>query len=114
MFNQERHAKIMAIIEKNQRVEVNSLSEDFGVSVDTIRRDLRQMEKEGLIVRTHGGAILPEKTGVSVGYDARKRIHIKEKSKIAKLAVTYLKDQDTVLMDGSTYNCCNDSSYGAF
>ncbi len=61
MFNQERHAKIMAIIEKNQRVEVNSLSEDFGVSVDTIRRDLRQMEKEGLIVRTHGGAILPEK-----------------------------------------------------
>lgn len=102
MFYQERQNRIFEIIEEQQRVEVNALSKTFNVSVDTIRRDLRQMEKEGLLQRTHGGAILPQKTGVSMGYETRKKMHSQEKTKIAKLASTYLNDHDTILMDGST------------
>lgn len=102
MFNQERQVEILELLEKNERVEVAELSARFAVSVDSIRRDLRQMEEDGLLKRTHGGAILPKRPGVSAGYTTRKKIHIKEKSEIAKYAASLVNDNDTLLIDGST------------
>ncbi len=102
MFNQERQSEILDLLEKNERVEVADLSIRFKVSVDTVRRDLRQMEIEGLLKRTHGGAILPKKLGVSASYTTRKKIHIREKSEIARIAASYINDNDTLLIDGST------------
>lgn len=102
MFNQERQSEIVDLLEKNERVEVLDLSARFKVSVDTIRRDLRQMELEGLLKRTHGGAILPKRPGISASYTTRKKIHIREKSEIARIAASYIQDNDTLLIDGST------------
>lgn len=102
MFNQERQSEILDLLEKHERVEVTELSALFKVSVDTVRRDLRQMELEGLLNRTHGGAILPKRPGVSASYTIRKKIHIREKSEIARVAASYIKDNDTLLIDGST------------
>lgn len=102
MFNQERQAEILRLLEKNERVSVIELSETFRVSVDTVRRDLRQMEQEGLLKRAHGGAILPHKPGVSFGYATRKKLHQREKTGIARIASTFICDDDTLLLDGST------------
>lgn len=102
MFNQERHTEILRLLEKNQRVSVTELSGKFQVSVDTVRRDLRQMEQEGLLNRAHGGAILPQKSGVSFGYSTRKKLHQREKTGIARIAATFISDDDTLLLDGST------------
>ncbi len=102
MFNQERQSEILDLLEKHERVEVTDLSTLFGVSVDTVRRDLRQMEQEGLLKRTHGGAILPKRPGVSASYSTRKKIHVREKSDIARVAASYIRDNDTLLIDGST------------
>jgi len=102
MFNQERQSEIMLLLEKNERVSVPELSTHFQVSVDTIRRDLRKMELDGLLKRTHGGAILPRKPGVSTGYTVRKKLHPREKDEIARLAASLVTDDDTLLLDGST------------
>lgn len=114
MFSQERHEKILVLLEKNDRVSVNELSSTFGVSVDTIRRDLKSMEQEGLLKRTHGGAINPRKSGVSAGFSARKKMHIREKSMIAQKAVSLIQDDDTLLLDGSTTTASMIPYLGAF
>ncbi|MBC5649219.1 DeoR/GlpR family DNA-binding transcription regulator [Christensenella tenuis] len=60
MFVTERHQKIRQMILEYKRVDVSNLSRLFSVSEVTIRKDLEQLEKEGFLVRTHGGAILNE------------------------------------------------------
>ncbi|MBB6215353.1 DeoR/GlpR family transcriptional regulator of sugar metabolism [Anaerosolibacter carboniphilus] len=102
MFTEERHKKILEMLKKNERVEVLSLSELFQVSQDTIRRDLRIMEKKGVLSRTHGGAILPNKAVALASYATRTNLHKKEKCEIAQLAATFIEDGDAILLDGST------------
>lgn len=114
MFNEERQSEILNLLERNERVLVQELAESFNVSVDTIRRDLRQMEQDGQLKRTHGGAVLPQKPGVSAGYSTRKKMHTKEKTGIARMAVSYIADNDTLLMDGSTTTAAMIPGLGAF
>jgi DeoR/GlpR family transcriptional regulator of sugar metabolism len=57
MFSEERQQEILDLLKKQGRVLVKDLAEHFGVSVDSIRRDLAFLEEKGLLKRTHGGAI---------------------------------------------------------
>jgi len=102
MFNDERHNKILEYIELEGRVEVSKLSEKFGVSLDTVRRDLKKLEEDGHLKRTHGGAVRIKPIGKSYDYATRKKLHPKEKEDIAKIAVSYIKEHDSILIDGST------------
>ena len=58
MIPAERRARIVEMLKERRAVRVSSLSEDLGVSEMTIRRDLERLEVEGVLLRTHGGAIL--------------------------------------------------------
>lgn len=61
MFLEERHQAILDIIKNEGRISIGAIQERFNVSVDTARRDLRILEKNGLLKRTRGGAIpLPQ------------------------------------------------------
>jgi DeoR family transcriptional regulator of aga operon len=53
-----RQSEIVELLQENERVDVSGLAERFGVSSMTIRRDLKLLEEEGLLVRTHGGGLL--------------------------------------------------------
>lgn len=57
MYYIERKSKILELLQEERSVSVDSLAMAFDVSKETIRRDLRQMESEGLLTRTHGGAV---------------------------------------------------------
>ncbi len=57
MFIEERHQAILDIIKQNGRISISEIQEKFDVSVDSARRDLRLLEGQGLLKRTHGGAI---------------------------------------------------------
>lgn len=57
MFIEERHQAILGIIEQQGRISVGEIQTQFGVSVDSARRDLRLLEEQGLLKRTHGGAL---------------------------------------------------------
>ena len=57
MFSNERRQEILKALKQDDRVLVKDLAKKFNMSIDSIRRDLSIMEEQGLLKRTHGGAI---------------------------------------------------------
>lgn len=101
MFIEERHHHILKLLREKGRVEVTELSKTFQISEDSTRRDLRLMEEKGLIKRTYGGAILPEKVGHSSRYQEQDWRRPGVKGALAKMAASLVRDGDTILLDGS-------------
>ena len=106
MIPEDRKRKLLDIIEKKGFVKVGTLSEDLHVSEPTIRRDLKQLSKEGTINRSYGGASFISKTAVEWPFDYRKSLNLEEKMYVAGLAVEYIRNNDTVFLDsGSSCYC---------
>jgi len=105
MYNIQRQSQILEILEIKGQVDVNDLAKRFSTSKETIRRDLSTMEKSGLLMRTHGGAVAPEKK-FSQGYElplfAREIKKYDEKQRICKGATKLLEDGDTIFLDNSS------------
>lgn len=100
LYAEERKNEIVKMLEKEERVQVNDLVKLFEVSGSTIRTDMRELEKEGLLTRTHGGAIRnPQRT-----YEDSPKVRelTEEKRSIAKEAVQLLKDGDSIAIDTGT------------
>lgn len=84
-------------------VTVETLARDLDVSVATIRRDLSQLEDEGLMRRTHGGAVVQAPRGADQAFSIREQIDSEAKGQIARAACQLIEADQTVLMnDGST------------
>lgn len=99
----ERRARITAVLAERHAVRVSSLSEALGVSEMTIRRDLERLEGEGLLVRTHGGAVLKRHIVEEPLYVDNAATHTEEKRRIARAAAALIGSGDTVfLSDGTT------------
>ena len=58
MFIEERHKKILEMLQKNKSITNQEIQDMFGISYDSAKRDLRLLEEQGMLKRTHGGAIL--------------------------------------------------------
>lgn len=87
----------------DRAVTVETLARDLGVSVATIRRDLTALEKEGLVRRTHGGAVFHPARGADQAMDLREQIDPEAKARIARAALGLVEpDQTLVMNDGST------------
>ncbi|MET2011679.1 DeoR/GlpR family DNA-binding transcription regulator [Microbacterium chocolatum] len=98
-----RKADLAAYVEEVGRVTVADLAEHFSVSIDTIRRDLDQLDREGVVVRTHGGAVSASDTpGRDRGLDVRLRMQVGEKEAIAKLAAELVEDGQVIMLNGGT------------
>jgi len=84
-------------------VSVEALSRMLGASVATIRRDLNDLEEEGLIRRTHGGATIEAPRGADQEFALREQVDADAKRAIAAAALRFVEPDTTVLMnDGST------------
>ncbi|MBN2657129.1 MAG: DeoR/GlpR transcriptional regulator [Spirochaetales bacterium] len=94
-----RHEQILNIVNKENEVSVNRLAELLKVSLVTIRSDLRALEEEKLLMRTHGGAALPPVDDIT----HRLSINFPIKKRIAAAAADLVKDGETILLEaGST------------
>jgi len=100
----ERRQDIISFLAKRGSATVRELAERYGVSPMTVRRDLEQLERDGLIVKTHGGAvILDPHTHADAPLSKRELEQAEAKQRIAERAVSLLKPGDTVILDeGST------------
>ncbi|AZT90937.1 DeoR/GlpR transcriptional regulator [Caldicellulosiruptor changbaiensis] len=98
----ERRQKIMAMLNENKSVLVPELAKLFNVTEETIRRDLEKLEKEGLLKRTYGGAVLVENYNVDIPFEFRNATNIEGKKQIALTLIKYIEDGDTLVMDSST------------
>ncbi len=102
LYAPERQAEILSLLQSQGRVSVSSLSERFGVSAVTIRNDLSELERRGELVRTHGGAILPDRGDVELAFSLRSQLHSEEKEAIGAAAAALVGDGEAIVIDAST------------
>lgn len=103
MLAQERQDYILDVIGKEGSVKVSKLTKIFDVSIETIRRDLEALEKQGFLKRVYGGAILKKNTIDKLNFSNRENEFKEEKKEIAKIAIRYIEEgQSIALNDGTT------------
>lgn len=103
-MNKEREKIILEMLLKKKRVTVKELSHTLYISEPSVRRDLADLEKQNLIKRIHGGAVL-EETAISknkIPFIIREYEQSGAKDIIAQKAAEYVKDNDIVFLDAST------------
>jgi len=99
----ERQREIETLLMAERKVLVEDLSQRFGVSEVTIRKDLTDLESRGVLLRTHGGAVIAEKPELVVPIHRRSTEAVSQKSAIARAAAMRIKDGESILLDtGST------------
>jgi DeoR family fructose operon transcriptional repressor len=81
---------------------IGILAEQLCVSEMTIRRDFEKLESQGLIRRTHGGAVAEQKNQIELNYQARQRRHSVEKEAIGLLAAGLVKPGQSIFLDAGT------------
>lgn len=97
-----RKLKIKEIIQEQKSVTVSNLSKKFSVTEETIRRDLKALEKEGTLSRTYGGAFIQDGVQNDINIEIRETVYLKEKNIIAKKARKLISNGDSIFLDGST------------
>lgn len=102
MLGIERRQKIMEKLQLEQKVYVADLSKLFGITEETVRRDLEKLEAENLLRRSYGGAILAEHTSEDISFIRRSAMNSAGKEAIAQKAASLLHDGDTIMVDSST------------
>ena len=102
MLKIDRRKKIVEGLNQDGVVKVDELAEELGVSNMTIRRDLKELEENGILERTHGGATLVEELTLEVPYANKEILNIEEKKAIAKESVKYIEDNMVVGLDSGT------------
>ncbi|WP_019819162.1 DeoR/GlpR family DNA-binding transcription regulator [Saccharomonospora saliphila] len=102
MYAEERQQAIVERARTEGRVDVADLAEEFGLTTETIRRDMSVLERHGLLRRVHGGAIPVERLGFEPGLADRDEVRTAEKERIAKAALAELPAEGAVLLDAGT------------
>jgi DeoR family transcriptional regulator, fructose operon transcriptional repressor len=98
----KRKKQIIEFVTQQKMASVLQLAEKFEVHEATIRRDLAEIEKEGHLRRIHGGVVLEEDVLSEPSFSERSTERIKEKSEIGKLAASFVKKGDNIILDSGT------------
>jgi len=103
MLAKQRIEKILSILSESGAVTVTDLALLFSVSPETVRRDLITMEKEGLLMRVHGGAVSKGRMRGYADLSSRNQENVSEKEFLTKEAVHWVSEGDVIAVDsGST------------
>ena len=102
MLMQERRTRILKLLAEQRMIKVADLVEEFGVSIETIRRDLEDLEGRGYLKRVYGGAVSGGLYGEEPSYDYREVINFPQKQAIGKAAAELIEDGDTLFVDVGT------------
>lgn len=99
-----RKEYIMNELHENGQVETKALARALKVSLDSIRRDLTELEKEGKLIKIYGGATLPKKLHQALNYGNRAITNVDLKQEAAKKAVSCVKEGNLVALNAGTTN----------
>lgn len=100
---EKRRQKIAEYVKAAGFVSVNDLAEKFGVTEVTIRTDVRALASEGILQRSHGGAIAVSRKVVDLKEDLKATVNVDLKTRIARAAAKLVNDDDSILVaSGST------------
>jgi DeoR family transcriptional regulator, fructose operon transcriptional repressor len=102
MFPEERRANIVDVLSRYGSRSVSDLAKDLEVSEVTVRQDLDLLEKQKVLRRTHGGAILNSKVSFEPVFQFETNDFKEEKIKIGLAAIEFVSDGDTLILDSGT------------
>lgn len=102
MLAAARHQEILTRLECYGAVRTTELASEFSVTEETIRRDLDKLDHKHKLVRTHGGAISLDSSRKDLPQSQRENVQLAEKVAIAKAAVPFINDHETILLDASS------------
>ncbi len=102
MIPAQRRRRIRELLQERRAVRVSSLSDDLRVSEMTIRRDLERLEAEGVLVRTHGGAVLRRRMVEEALYLDNVTANAEQKRHIAQTAAALIRPGETVFLSAGT------------
>src|SRR6476661_10636831 len=99
-----RRQEIIRMLNAEGSTQVLGLSEQFGVSTQTIRKDLAFLEERGVLVRCYGGAVAAAVAGIADErpVDAKRGLHASEKERIGQLAAAMIRPGDAIILDSGT------------
>jgi DeoR family transcriptional regulator, glycerol-3-phosphate regulon repressor len=96
-----RHPEILEIARRDGKVTVEALAEHFGVTLQTIRRDLAELAETGRLDRVHGGAVLPSGT-TNIGYQERRALNAEAKAEMGRRVAARISDGSSVFLNIGT------------
>jgi DeoR family transcriptional regulator of aga operon len=103
VLNEERRRAILDLVNREGRVLVKELAGRFTTSQITIRKDLEILHRQGLVQRTHGGALTAQSGALfDPTLREKEKLHRKEKMRIAAAAVRLLEEGQSVILDSGT------------
>lgn len=109
LATRQRRSRIVELVHQEGEQRVTDLAERFSVSTVTIRTDLAVLEKEGRLVRAHGGASAPPTSAAGgslvtalLRIDERAALNLDQKRRIGRAAATRVAPGDTILLDAGT------------
>ena len=101
-MNQKRRGQIVRMIEEQEAVSNKELMERFDISIETVRRDLAYLEKQGVLTKVYGGAVKKEVARTEPLYSRREQENNAEKRAIARKAEALIVPDDIVFFDLGT------------
>ena len=98
----QRRAEIRALLVRRGSASIAEMADTLGVSASTVRRDLDELDREGAVRRSHGGAVTVEGTAFEHRFEDRRRHNSGEKTRIGDIAATLLEAGQSVIFDSSS------------
>ncbi|MDH5822675.1 transcriptional repressor AgaR [Luteimonas sp. RD2P54] len=100
----QRRLQISELVRQQGSVQVDALARRFGVSMQTVRKDLRYLAERGVMTRAYGGAIDSGVVGGAVEppYEAKRTVNLDQKRRIGRRAATLVRPGDTIAIDSGT------------
>lgn len=105
MYTNQRREKILSLLNDQNSISVNELSQLLSISKATVRSDLNYLSENKMLIRTHGGATRvkeDESLVIDKNYDIRKQKNIEKKSDIARKAFKLIKNEECIILDASS------------
>jgi DeoR family transcriptional regulator, fructose operon transcriptional repressor len=101
LWHSQRRSRILSILKTEANARTSEIARELGVSRETVRRDLKSLESEGLLDRVHGGAVIPEHVS-EASFDKRRRLNWNEKVQIGRKALNLLSPGMSIFLDAGT------------
>ncbi|MCB0236393.1 MAG: DeoR/GlpR transcriptional regulator [Anaerolineae bacterium] len=102
MYSAQRRQEILKLIQQTGLVSVDDLAARFAVSPSTVRRDLNELHRLGVVQRTYGGALTPDSPSSEAPFNVRVTSRHEEKDRIGKAAAELVRPGETIFIDGGT------------
>ena len=103
MLALERRNQIIEKLQEEKKVFVSDLASEYGVSEETIRRDLDRLDRDGIATKSYGGAVYNETSNsIDLPFNVRSKHNVSGKQRIAELVAAQIQDGDHIMLDAST------------